>query len=224
MRLGPYEIRPPSAPADGRGLSRARHAPRSHRGDQGSARGARRRSDSSASASSARPAPISHLNHPHICTLYDVGQQDGIDFLVMEHLEGETLADRLATGAAAARSGASASRSRSPGARRGASRGHRPSRSEAGQHHAHEGAAPSCSISVWRNPRRRAALGAPVDAADDAAADRAGDDPRHVPVHGAGATRRPGSRRAHATSSRSARSSTRWSPAGRRSRARARRA
>ena len=35
---------------------------------------------------------ISSLNHPHICTLYDVGHQDGVDFLVMECLEGETLA------------------------------------------------------------------------------------------------------------------------------------
>jgi len=31
---------------------------------------------------------ISNLNHPHICTLHDVGRQDGIDFLVMEYLEG----------------------------------------------------------------------------------------------------------------------------------------
>ena len=41
---------------------------------------------------------ISSLNHPNICTLYDVGHQDGIDYLVMEYLEGETLADRLVKG------------------------------------------------------------------------------------------------------------------------------
>src|SRR5436309_203911 len=42
---------------------------------------------------------ISSLNHPHICTLHDVGHQDGIDFLVMEYLDGETLAKRLTKGA-----------------------------------------------------------------------------------------------------------------------------
>src|SRR5260370_6864509 len=41
---------------------------------------------------------ISGLNHPHICVLHDVGKQDGIDFLVMECLEGETLAKRLERG------------------------------------------------------------------------------------------------------------------------------
>jgi Serine/threonine protein kinase len=42
---------------------------------------------------------ISALNHPSICHLYDIGSQDGIDYLVMEFLEGETLADRLRKGA-----------------------------------------------------------------------------------------------------------------------------
>jgi len=41
---------------------------------------------------------ISGLNHPHICVLYDVGQQDGVDFLVMECVEGESLAKRLEKG------------------------------------------------------------------------------------------------------------------------------
>src|SRR5580700_7294755 len=41
---------------------------------------------------------ISSLNHPHICTLHDVGSQDGVDYIVMEHLLGETLADRLQRG------------------------------------------------------------------------------------------------------------------------------
>jgi eukaryotic-like serine/threonine-protein kinase len=42
---------------------------------------------------------ISSLNHPHICVLHDVGHQDGVDYLVMECVEGETLAKRLEKGA-----------------------------------------------------------------------------------------------------------------------------
>ena len=42
---------------------------------------------------------ISSLNHPRICTVHDIGCHDGVDFLVMEYLEGETLAQRLTQGA-----------------------------------------------------------------------------------------------------------------------------
>src|SRR5947207_852949 len=38
---------------------------------------------------------ISSLSHPHICPLFDVGQQDDLEYLVMEYLEGDTLAARL---------------------------------------------------------------------------------------------------------------------------------
>jgi serine/threonine protein kinase len=41
---------------------------------------------------------ISSFNHPHICVLHDVGHQDGIDYLVMECVEGETLAKRIEKG------------------------------------------------------------------------------------------------------------------------------
>ncbi|MCI0659038.1 MAG: serine/threonine protein kinase, partial [Acidobacteria bacterium] len=41
---------------------------------------------------------ISSLNHPNICTLHDIGRQEGVFFLVMEKIEGESLADRLAKG------------------------------------------------------------------------------------------------------------------------------
>jgi len=41
---------------------------------------------------------VSKFNHPHICALYDVGHQDGIEYLVMEYLQGETLAARIVKG------------------------------------------------------------------------------------------------------------------------------
>ena len=41
---------------------------------------------------------VSGLNHPNICTLHDIGHQDGVDFIVMEFLEGESLAERIEKG------------------------------------------------------------------------------------------------------------------------------
>jgi len=41
---------------------------------------------------------ISSLNHPNICILYDIGNQDGVDYLVMEYLEGQTLYEKLQSG------------------------------------------------------------------------------------------------------------------------------
>jgi len=41
---------------------------------------------------------VSSLNHPHVCALHHVGTHDGFDYLVMEHLEGETLQHRLSRG------------------------------------------------------------------------------------------------------------------------------
>jgi len=41
---------------------------------------------------------VSSLNHPHICTLHDIGREDGVDFMVMEHIEGQSLAERLKKG------------------------------------------------------------------------------------------------------------------------------
>lgn len=60
-------------------------------GDPSGSREARERFEQEARA-------ISSLSHPHICALFDVGHHDGIDFLVMELLEGESLAERIAKG------------------------------------------------------------------------------------------------------------------------------
>src|ERR1700722_4617571 len=98
-RLGPYEIQSPLG-AGGMGeVYRARDT-RLDRDVAIKVLPAHLSSDPDLRQRMEREAKaISSLNHPHICTLHDVGSQGGIDFLVMEHLEGETLADRLQRGA-----------------------------------------------------------------------------------------------------------------------------
>jgi len=98
MHLGPYEI---SAPIGAGGMGEVYRARDTRLGRDVAIKilpqhltekaDARQRFEREARA-------VSSLNHAHICTLYDIGHQDGTDFLVMELLEGETLAKRLEKG------------------------------------------------------------------------------------------------------------------------------
>ena len=97
-KLGPYEIVSPLG-AGGMGeVYRARDT-RLERDVAIKVLPANLSSDSSLRQRLDREAKaVSKLSHPHICTLHDIGHQDGMDFLVMELLEGETLEHRLLKG------------------------------------------------------------------------------------------------------------------------------
>ncbi|PWB72514.1 MAG: hypothetical protein C3F15_10965, partial [Holophagae bacterium] len=96
--LGPYEILAPLG-AGGMGEVYRAHDPRLGRDVAIKVLPAHLSASPEVRARFEREArAISHLNHPHICTLHDIGHHDGIDYLVMELLEGETLAHRLERG------------------------------------------------------------------------------------------------------------------------------
>ena len=97
-RLGPYEIQSPLG-AGGMGeVYRARDT-RLERTVAVKVLPANLSSDPSLRQRLEREAKaVSKLSHPHICTLHDIGHQDGVDFLVMELVEGETLEQRLIKG------------------------------------------------------------------------------------------------------------------------------
>ncbi len=139
---------------------------------------------------------ISQLSHPHICALYDVGREGETEYLVMELLEGETLSERLAKGALpleqTLRYGMEIADALDKAHRQGI---------------VHRDLKPG-NVMLTKSGVKLLDFGlakamAPASAAvePDVAADAAGPDagrhdPRDVPVHGAGAARRQGRRRA----------------------------
>src|ERR1700683_145262 len=97
-KLGPYEIVAPLG-AGGMGEVYRAHDSRLGRDVAIKVLPPQLQADADLKARFEREArAISSLQHAHICTLFDVGHQDGIDYLVMEYLEGETLAFRLLKG------------------------------------------------------------------------------------------------------------------------------
>jgi Tol biopolymer transport system component len=97
-RLGPYEIVSPLG-AGGMGEVYRAHDTRLERDVAIKVLPANLSSDPSLRLRLGREAKaVSKLSHPHICTLHDIGHQDGVDFLVMELVEGETLEQRLTKG------------------------------------------------------------------------------------------------------------------------------
>ena len=83
---------------DGRGVSRPRRAARPRRRDQDPVAAYRRRLRSAWCGSSARRACSPSLNHPNIAAIYGVEESGGQPALVLELVDGETLADRIAAG------------------------------------------------------------------------------------------------------------------------------
>ena len=81
---------------------------------------------------------VSALNHPNICALYDVGSQDGTEYLVMEYIEGETLAARIERGSLPIKELLTLGIQIADALDKAHRAGHHPSRPETRQYHAHE--------------------------------------------------------------------------------------
>jgi len=97
-KLGPYEIRSPLG-TGGMGEVYRAHDARLDREVAIKVLPAHLTCDASLKQRLEREAKaISKLSDPHICTLHDIGCHDGVDFLVMEYLDGETLEQRLLKG------------------------------------------------------------------------------------------------------------------------------
>ena len=167
---------------------------------------------------------LASLNHPNIAAIYGLEEVDGAPYLVLELVEGETLAARLARGALTLREGARARRPDRGRDRGGARARRRPPRPEARQRHDHAGERRQGARLRARQERAGAGPGTrPLGVAHADGARRrhgGGHDPGHRRLHEPRAGARPARWTAAATCGRSAACCTSASPAGRRSPAR----
>ncbi len=140
---------------------------------------------------------VAALNHPNICTVHDVGHDEGLDFLVMELVEGESLATRLAKGPlpldqALARAMEIADALDKAHRQGIIHRDLKPGNVMLTKH-----GAKVLDFGLARFVRRRHGRACGAGADRNCPADRSGRRARYAPVHGARADRRPPSRRAH---------------------------
>ncbi len=155
---------------------------------------------------------VSRLNHPHICTLYDVGIEDDVQYLVMEHIEGETLEARLARGPLPLAASLEYSIADRGGTRRGPSKWCGAPGRKALQRHADEVRGEGAGFRTGHS-RSRSGVAGRQPGGDCPCAHRGGHDRGNTAVHGSRADRRPASWMHGRTSFRSASWPTRCSPA-----------
>ena len=131
---------------------------------------------------------ISKLSHPNICALHDIGQQDGIVFLVMELVEGETLEQRLHKGPLSLEQTISYGAQIADALSKAHKRLH-PSRSQAFEHHAYEDRSKAARLRTCQTVCRSTTF-KHFDPCDGRAVetDRGRHAGRHFPLHGAGTT------------------------------------
>ena len=140
---------------------------------------------------------IAALNHPHICTLHDVGHQNGTDFLVLEHLEGQTLTDRLTKGALPLYQALAIAIQIADALDKAHRAGIVHRDLKPGNIMFDEVGCQAARLRSGEDFDARCRERWPVDAANDPTGpDSAGDDSRHLPVHGAGAVGRARGRHA----------------------------
>ena len=131
---------------------------------------------------------VAALSHPHICPVFDVGEQDGVNYLVMEYLDGETLAQRLEKGALPLDQALTVAIEIADALDKAHRQGIVHRDLKPGEHHADQvqGEAPRLRPrQAQAGDRRRGGVDRAADA--ECGPDNAGDDPRDVAIHGAGA-------------------------------------